>query len=553
MTYLIGTAVFIGAGYSLVLLLDISRRHLLYDIALGWFVGAAYYSSFMALLVYLAGVPVSKTVSILIMALPMLLVLLRSKRYLSYISGSFINARNTKYIPTGWTNIVPIILIIYSVLVFVLIVIHSTSTPSSGDDSLDLRAYTPSLVYSNDFTDNANRLILQNGVWPSFVTVLFFHLHNMPDHFYVNYTILTSLFFFLTLLYIAPSMRGANNQGIYGVFLVLSLPLFIYHSTITYADIRLAMPYALGFLFFAFFVKELEYKDLKTSVLFFFITCLIKSKGIIAGLTGLTFSIAFLTAYFAFKKIDISPARIGKLYLPPFIVVAAYLSMQVQYDVGLLTLFVDLKDRISSTTPAYQVVDLTGPNQKIHTKTNGREEESSPPLYLADAATEHGETTPVFNGKKEMSDSVVQSTLYSRLLKTTYFVKLSGFFRSMFSSGNFGILFYILTASVILNFRKIVSTRLIWEFGFLVLVFLETLVFMVVITDVDHFIMIVHRSVLVLSVISAVYLAPLLARQGLRNINGNSESRISGQGRDDKRREKLPRTSRRSKAYARFG
>ena len=463
MTLLLGIALFVGAGYSLALIFGLSRKNLLHDIALGWFIGAGYYTVVMALLSYEGGVRMNAAVSLSVIILPVLILLLQLKSRLPHLKESWKNTKLTKQSFMRKVNVLDAVIVCYIVLVFLVIIIHGSSTPTNADDALELRAYTPVLVYENDFSESANFLILQNGFWNSFVTVLFWHIGGGVDQFYVNYTILTSLFFFLLLLYFVPATRGNGRQGLYNVFLVLSMPLFIYHSTITYADIRLAMPFALGFLFFSFYVRDSDSKDLNSAILFFIITCLVKSKGLIMGITGLSVCIAY-SIFVMVQNREFSPKRV-MLYALLIITLSGSIFLQGKYYVPLSEVTGNLSERFTNSS-AYEM-GVTALQSLVH-----------------------GEQANGFS--------------------SPFTIKFWQFFSSLFYSGNFGILFYVLLAAVLVNMRKIFSTSLFWETLFIAIVMLETYVYMVLLFAINQGPQnIIHRTHLLLAVVSSVYLSSL--------------------------------------------
>lgn len=451
MTYFIGTLLFLIAGYSLVRLLGLSRDHLFYDMSIGWFLGAGYYSLTWFILVYAAELPVRAEYSFLIILLPVLIFAIRSRPLLRSIIRSANNVWSTEYLPANRVLSLDTLLIIYSIVVFILIALHGATTPSNADDALHLRALTPMLAYDNNFTQAASRMIFSNGIWPTFVTVLFWHISGVVDHFYVNYTIITSLFFFLLVLYLGPAVRGNPRQGIYGVFLVLSIPLFVYQSTTTYADVRLAMPYALGFLFFIFYVRYRETSDLKALILFFTITCFVKGRGEIAGITGLSVATLFV-AYTYLRTRSLPDARTIAFLIP-------------------VVLYLALKNYYAQNLPA-----------------------------LADLA-------------KSASWQMLSTSFLSGELTHADEYKIKGFFGSLFISGNFGIIFYVLLANILMNLRKILLSRAIWGLLFLGLVYMEISYYMIIRwQDIALHTAIVHRTVIVLSVMSALFLSSLWSR-----------------------------------------
>ncbi|GMT41928.1 MAG: hypothetical protein IEMM0002_0339 [bacterium] len=452
MTYLLGTLLFVAAGYSLARLLDISRNHLIYDISIGWFVGAGYYSLAYFVSTYALGLSVSAWLSFLILLSPILILLLRTKSLSRSILQSAKNVMTTKYLPETRLFSITSILVVYCAILFISIAVHSVSTPSNADDALRLRALTPMLAYDNNFSEITDALYFQNGIWPSFVTVLFWHVNGSVEHFYVNYTIITSLFFFLLILFFAPAIRGNRKQGIYAVFLALSIPLFAYHGTTTYADVRLAMPYALGFLFFSFYVRDNDIKELKTLILFFSITCFIKNKGEIAGITGLSMAVLFIVYTFVFKG---KRPETNTIYL--LLPVLCYFAIK-NYHTHNLKILTDLVQEASS-----QIIGMA---------------------FIPDEVT----------------------------ITDEYITK--GFWESLFLSGNFGIIFYVLLINVLFNIRKILLTPLAWEVLFLGLVFTEIFYYTVIRFDsIELHAAVVNRTVIMFALVSSLFLSSLWSKQ----------------------------------------
>lgn len=451
MTYLSGVALFTAGGYSLARLLGISRNHLPYDISLGWFLGAGYYSLCWFILAYTLGLPVRPLFSFVIILLPSLILLLRLWLSPQSVIKSVVKKRAIEYLPGNKFLSLNTILVIYSILIFTLVALHGTSTPSNGDDAMRLRALTPILVHDSGVTETTSPMIFRSGIWPTFTTLLFWHIGGEADHFYVNYTIVTSLFFFLSLLYLGPAIRGNSQQGIYNLFLVTSIPLFAYHATATYADIRLAIPFALGFMFFTFYIRGKEAADLKTLILFFTIACFVKAKGEIAGITGLSVTAMFI-AYNAVRKKSFPNIRVACFLFPAFI----YFTVKNYYG------------------------------HNLH--------------GLAELA-------------KSATGQMLNVALVSKTITPADEYKLQGFWESLFVSGNFGIIFYVLIANIFMDIKRILTTPLIWELFFTSLVFMEIYYYMVMrFNQIEMHPAIVHRTVIMLSVIAALFLASLWSR-----------------------------------------
>lgn len=463
MTYLATALLIALSGYCIVHFINISRGHFIHDLALGWFAGGAYYCISSALLVFGAGLPVKAAYSFIIIALPLLVMLAKWKSYLPSVIDSVKQIRSVEYLPGMRLLSFQSVLLGYAVFVFILVFLQGASTPIIADDALSLRSYTPVLVHENILEGRAKIMIFLNGVWPSFLTVPFWHVKGEIAHFYTNYAVLTSLFCFMVVAYLAPITRGDSKRGIYNIFLVMTLPLFVIHGATTYADMRMAIPFALGFLFFTFYVHGFDVKDLKTAVLFFIITCLVKEKGILAGITCLTVTFAaFAFVTLKFKRHSLK--------------VAILLLFALTSACALILYYTSAGAIVRQT-----VMDFR------------------PLLYK-----------PVL---EELLKPSVNALIYGETLnfsKYPLFIKLFGFFRSMFSSGNSGVFFYLLFAAIILNLRKIFTPGFIWSFLLWGIIFSEIFIHMVVIYhSLDMHENTLHRAIMVFAVVSSIYLSYL--------------------------------------------
>ena len=455
MTYLSGVILFVLAGYSITLLTGLLERNLIYDIALSWFVGAGYYSLAWFVLVYAFGVSVQPYYSFAILLVPVLIMIMQNKVSIKEnVTQSFENVKKEKYLAINENRIIKYSIIVYCVIVIIITIVHGVSTPSNADDALRLRAYTPILAYDNNTGDTAMSLIFQNGPWPTFTTVLFWHISGGVDHFYINYTIVTSFFFFITLLFFSPVLQGDPRKALYNVFLVLSLPFFIYHSTITYADARLTYAFALGFMFFSRYVQSHNTKDLKLTILFFTLSCFIKSKGEILGITGLTITaiFTFYNSYVKKNKIEFNAVY----FLSPFMI------------------YFLIKNYNSGNISEYFLLISNAAGKLIEV------------ALLA---------TPVEVSSGEIYYSLGQG---------------------LFSSGNFGIIIYILIFNILINIKLILQKRnLIWELFFLSTITLEIYYFLEYKFDPPEILsVIVNRVAIALSVISALFLSSLWSQIG---------------------------------------
>jgi len=449
MTYLLGVVLFVIAGYSIITLTKISEQNLIYDIALSWFIGAGYFSLAWFVLVYALGADVTRYYSFAIIFIPVLIMVVKKRTSIKEnVAQSIDGMKSLSYLPTSENRVLNYAVIAYCIIVITIIIVQGVSTPSNADDALRLRAYTPILAYDNTAGETANSLIFQNGPWPTFTTILFWHIMGDVDHFYINYTIVTSFFFFIALLFISPVLQGEPGRALYNVFLVLSLPLFIYHSTITYADARLAYVFALGFMYFSRYARNPDSKDLKITILFFTLACFIKDKGEILGITGLivTGILALYNNYLNKNKINFNTAY----FLLPFMIYFLVKNINADYISRYFMLVSGAAEKLIET------VALAAPDK--------------------------------------ISNESVDYSLGHGLL----------------SSGNFGILFYILIFNIVFNIKYVFHKKLVWELLLLATIAFEIYYFIEYKFDSPEILsVIVNRVAIILAVISALFLSSL--------------------------------------------
>lgn len=266
---------------------------------------------------------------------------------------------------------------------------------------------------------------------------------------------LVSLACFLILLFRVPARHGNVDEGVYNVFLTLSLPLLVYHATSTNLDLPLVIPFVLGFLFFSIYVENGKTSDLNTAILLFTVAALIKNKGDILAVTGIGIAIIFILLESARRKSAIPWKSI--LFLLP------------------LATFLYLKGSLSPSgfnrlqSPVRNFVDYFGRN---------------------------------------LNEAEVAVSGFAPGMK------VYGFFHSMFLSGHFNLLFYLLIVSILFFSTRIyVSKRLKWSLFFFCVVFSECFFYMAIRWDrmLDHQ-SIIHRVMLLLAVTGALFLSSIWAR-----------------------------------------
>lgn len=450
MTYLAVAILVSISGCCIVHIFKLSREHFVYDTALGWHIGSGYYCIFSAVLYFGTGLTLTFSYSIAIITFPILVIFLRLRKYLPAIISSIKNIRLTEYLPGNRLISLEALLLGYAFFAYILVFLHGTSTPIITDDALALRAYVPTLVYENYRELNIKQLILTNGIWSSFQPLVFWHVNGGIEHIFIKYMILTNLFCFLVVIYLAPTIRGQNRWGIYNIFLVMSLPLFLYHGTIAYADMMLALSCAMGFMFFAFYTQSFNTKDLKSAIMLFILAFLVKDKGIIIFMTGMLFILA------VFVHRTIRQKRTQNLAAMVMVMILLFASVMLLSNINANLSMIERLKKV--------------PNMLYAFLGNGLLE----PFALS---------------------------------QYPYYIKLSSFLRSLFTSGNFGLTFYLLFATILLGIRRIFTFDSLWVSLLGGAIFFEVFIYMVVIYEnLDNHQDILHRTVIIPAVISSIYI-----------------------------------------------
>jgi hypothetical protein len=450
-SFLGSTLLLILAGYSLVLLLRVSQKHIVADIALGWFLGSGYFALVSFFAAYILHIRLCLLSSLGTVLLPGGILLLCFQTFKPAMRESVVATIATTYFPKA-KRPVYILLLSMVLAVFALVLLHGKNTPTNTDDAVRLRAFTPMLVYENNLTSKTTPLILNNGIFPSFVPILSWQLARRIDHFHFNYLILTNLLFFLTAIYLFPAIRQRPQQGILNLFLVLSIPLFVYHATTTYVDTLYVIPFSLSFLIMIFYFQERNSRDFRIFLLLMTITCFSKSEGEITGITALSVMLTYLITKRYRRELNLPSKKEWLLFIP----FALYLITR----------------------------NVVFPNQLIS-------------LLLV-------------KGDLSAANQVIASTPQPNQAKA-----LTIFWDSLFSSGNFGVLFYVLSFNVAYYLRTIFQSTLFWSLVVLVLLSLEisyNAIFLTPEFTIDQ--STIHRSLMILAVSSALFLASTWERFG---------------------------------------
>ncbi len=444
MIFIVSALLIITAGYILTYLLGLTRGNLIVDMALGWLFGTAYFSFAYMILNLGFGLETGAMVSVSIALAPIIIHYFTKNTIKGYFFQSLKSTREDLRSCIKGMGAFDYVFAGLSVIILFMILVHGYSTPTNADDALRIRAYYPMLTFQNNISSFQ---LFYNGIWPNYVPLFSWHLEGTIEHFYINYILLSTLISFLVLLFFLPANKGNIKQGVYGVFLVLSIPLFVYHATTTYLDAALSILFAAGFLFFTLYVREANDADLKTSIILFTATMFIKGKGLLLGINGLFFLFAF--SVYRFWRFRALPKANTAYFLIPLFV---YILVSEWYYPQL---------------SAYFGMGVSAPAETVR--------------FAADRAADGAIAT-----------------------------KFNWFLHSLFESGNFGILFIILAGNFLVFFKRILFSKLIWEALFVWVVFFEVFYLLVLkFPSLYFFQAYVHRVVMMLAVLCAVYLSSL--------------------------------------------
>ncbi len=452
MIILIASLLFFISGYALVLLTGLSKKSLLHDLPLAWFLGTGFYAFAHLLVDVLGFAKTGLSLSFAIIFFPVMLFMYIKRK------GTLEEVKEVFSSPSGTSNLLERLTLTdkamlgLSLFIFVIILLHGINTPISSDDALRIRAYHSILVYEQELVPSNDFFV--NGAWSNYLPQLPWQLNGAIEPFFIKYLLLVSFASCLTLFFALPAIRGNVREGVYNVFLTLSLPFLIYHATSANLDLPLVMPFAVGFLCFSLYLKNGKPVDLNMAILFFTVSAFIKGKGDILSITGI--GIIFLFILVESIKGGNAPPWRSALFLLPLTI---YLALKNFYS----SAFIGIFNMVVKALP------------EIH-----------------NVSTSDG----VINGQR-----------------LGIWEKLYGFFHSLFLSGHFNVLFYLIVGNIIFFAGRIMqSKQLKWSLLFLSVLFFECFYYMVIVFDkkFSHQ-SIVHRVLLLLAVTGVVFLSSLWA------------------------------------------
>jgi len=286
MSGLLAIAALCGAGLSLLHLGRLDTRRLAIDLPLGWVIGQAWFGLGAYGLRFLAGVPYGAPMALgLVLAPPVGLVAARRWRSTAQRGAGGV-ADGARWRPRPAWVFGP--MGVFAALVLVAVVLHALASPTGTDDGLRVRAFAPVLALRDDWGASARAVLQLAGPIPTWVPTLAWTLTGELDHLHTQLVILADLVALLVLTLGLGAARGAPERGLLGVFLVCSLPLFLYHLTTTHADAPLAIHVAIGFLLAIEHARSADPDDAVRAMLAYGSAAMVKREGLlVAGAAAL--------------------------------------------------------------------------------------------------------------------------------------------------------------------------------------------------------------------------------------------------------------------------
>lgn len=290
---LLSIAALTGAGFSLLHLCRLATRRLAVDLPLGWVLGQAWFGLGAYALRFLLGVPYAAPVALGLLVVPPLALAAQRWWRLAPAPAGRGPGEVVRWRPRpAWLFGA---MGAYALLVTVAVVLHALATPTGTDDGLRVRAYAPVLALRDDWGEAARAVLQLAGPVPTWVPTLAWTLTGAVDHVHTQLVILADLVALLALAAGLGMARGRPERGLLGVFLVCSLPLFLYHATTTHSDAPLAIHVAIGFLLAAEYARGGDPDDAVRAMLAYACAALVKREGlVVAGAAGLVLLVSVL-------------------------------------------------------------------------------------------------------------------------------------------------------------------------------------------------------------------------------------------------------------------
>ena len=288
MTFLLSLALLCAAGLALLDLARLRTGSWPGDLGLAWFTGGAWFALGAAAARFLAGVPYTRATALIVVAAPVgAWAAVRARRP---AASEAPEVRTARWMPRPrWLFAA---LAAYVAAVTIAVALHGFNTPTQTDDGLRVRAYAPVVAWRDAWPDAARDLLVTAGAVPAYVPTLGWRLSGGLDQFHANYAVLAGLLALLLVVVGTASARGAPERGWASAFAVLSLPLFVYHCTQTYADAVLAMHAGAAFVFALEHARTRDPADAARALLLLAAAWMVKREGEIVAATAAALLVA---------------------------------------------------------------------------------------------------------------------------------------------------------------------------------------------------------------------------------------------------------------------
>ncbi|HVP67317.1 MAG TPA: hypothetical protein VMT17_08650 [Anaeromyxobacteraceae bacterium] len=466
MSFFLALAALGASGYALLRLLRLETGRAAVDTPFSWFAGTGFFALGSFVLRFLAGLRYTRATAVTVLALPAAALAVRAFRRRGAAPAPQAAEPPGRWLPRPLWLFAP--LAAYAAGVALVVFQVGLGTPTQTDDALRVRAFAPILAFRDEWNEAARVVLSMAGALPTYVPSLGWRLSGRVDHFHVNGAIVASFIALLALAVALPSSRGRPERGWAYAFAVCSLPLFVYHLTTTYADALLATYVGAAFLFFLEFGVGGEPDDALRSLLLLLAAAMVKREGeLVAGAVA-----AALLAQVTWERRRLGTPffwRAGLICLPYLLLVVARVAA-----VGWEGAF----------------------------------------PFVGAAARQAAQGAPAPVGREALLDRSLAG---------------SAFLWAVFSSGSAGVLYWILPAVAVLQFRSLAQRRAAWTLGAVAILLAEvavTSLWLFPRFTVDQ--STVHRQMLPVSVAASLWIAAFL-------VEGIAERRASRGERGERR------------------
>jgi hypothetical protein len=302
MTFLLAAFLEALAGLAVLRLLRLGTGSRAADVPLAWLVGTGWVAATVPVLRFALGIPVGRAAMLVVLLVPpaaWAALAWRARASPAAPAPATTppeGGEGARWLPRPLWLFAPIAA--YVLFVAAIAILHGTNSPTQTDDGVRVRAFAPILAYLDAWAPDARGIFSIAGPLPTFVPAVGWILTGSLDHFHVNYAVLADLAALLALAIALASARGVPERGWAAALGLLTIPLFVYHSTSTYSDAVLAMRIGAGVLFLIEYARTRERDDALRAALLLGIAALVKREGeLVAAAPG-----AVLVAWLAWER-----------------------------------------------------------------------------------------------------------------------------------------------------------------------------------------------------------------------------------------------------------